>query len=188
MFSNWEFCALLLKVLILNNLALVYYWQGRYEEAEPLYKQSLSLSQEVLGEHHPHVAQGINNLAALYSSQGRYEEAEPLYKQALSLSQEILGERHPHVATSIHNLAGLYSSQGRYEEAEPLYVRALQIAEAVLDRDHPNTAIYRKSLEILRQKQQTISLTLWQWIVAILMMPFYLLSTLILWLTRLFGQ
>ena len=131
--------------------------------------------QELLGDRHPNVATSLNNLAGLYQSQGKYEEAEPLLKQALSLSQELLGDRHPDVASSLNNLAMLYHSQGRSETAESLYVRALQIAEAVLGRDHLNTVTYRKNLEIIRQKQQTTSFTWWQWIVAILLIPSYLL-------------
>ena len=68
----------------------LYRSQGRYKEAEPLYKQALLLYQELLEECHPAVATSLNNLALLYSSQGRYEEAEPLYKQVLALRQELL--------------------------------------------------------------------------------------------------
>ena len=140
-------------VLILNDLAFLYSSQGRYEEAEPLYKQALSLYQQVFsGKHHPIIATIINNLAALYELQGRYEEAEPLCRQALLLCQELLGERHPDVANSINNLAGLYDSQGRYEEAEPLYVKALEILEISLGKEHPNTKICRNSLQSLRDQ------------------------------------
>jgi tetratricopeptide (TPR) repeat protein len=146
------------------------------------------LRQELFGERHPSVATSINNLALLYYSQGRYEKAEPLYKQSLSLKQELFGERHPSVATSINNLAALYESQGRYEEAEPLCVRALQIAEVVLGLDHPNTVMYRKNLEIMRQKKKNTSRTWLQWIAVILLIPFYLLFTLIRWLICLFAK
>jgi tetratricopeptide (TPR) repeat protein len=130
-----------------NNLAMLYYSQGRYGEAEPLYKTALSLRQRLLGEEHPSVATSYNNLALLYSSQGRYAEAEPLYKTALSLRQRLLGEEHPSVATSYNNLALLYSSQGRYAEAEPLYKTALAICERQLGVDHPNTMTVKKNYE-----------------------------------------
>ncbi|MDO0824092.1 tetratricopeptide repeat protein, partial [Desulfosporosinus nitroreducens] len=111
-----------------------------YEEAEPLYKRSLEIREEVLGAKHPSTANSLNNLALLYDKQGRYEEAEPLYKRSLEIREEVLGAKHPDTATSLNNLAGLYDKQGRYEEAEPLYKRSLEIREEVLGAKHPDTA------------------------------------------------
>ncbi|MDB9458546.1 tetratricopeptide repeat protein, partial [Dolichospermum circinale CS-545/17] len=61
--------------LSLNGLALLYYSQGRYKDAEPLYLQSLDIRKRQLGNDHPHVAQSFNNLASLYKSQGQYNDA-----------------------------------------------------------------------------------------------------------------
>jgi tetratricopeptide (TPR) repeat protein len=118
----------------LNNLAYLYYSQGRYDQAEPLFLQALELSKRLLGEDHPQVASNLNNLAGLYDSQGRYDQAEPLYLQALELSKRLLGEDHPHVATSLNNLAVLYKSQGRYDQAEPLYLQALELSKTPAGR------------------------------------------------------
>ena len=88
----------------LNNLAGLYKSQGRYEDAETLFQQALTLRQEILGvgetslkeNRHPDVATSLNNLAFLYYSQGRYEAAEPLYQQALQIWMSTVGENHPH--------------------------------------------------------------------------------------------
>ena len=40
----------------LNNLALLYDSQGRYEEAEPLYLQALKIAEKVLGKNHPNTS------------------------------------------------------------------------------------------------------------------------------------
>ena len=50
----------------LNNLALLFYSQGKYKKAEPLYQQVLALRQKLLGNDHPHIATSFNNLASLY--------------------------------------------------------------------------------------------------------------------------
>ncbi len=60
----------------LNNLALLYKAQGRYAEAEPLYKRSLAIDEKALGPEHPDVATSLNNLAELYRARGKYAEAE----------------------------------------------------------------------------------------------------------------
>ena len=65
--------------------------QGRYAEAEPLYKRSLAIWEEALGPEHPNVATSLNNLAGLYRAQGRYDEAEPLHKRAMTIDEMALG-------------------------------------------------------------------------------------------------
>ena len=65
----------------LNNLAGLYQHQGRYADAEPLYKRSLAIYEKALGPDHPDVARSLNDLALLYAKQGRYADAEPLYKR-----------------------------------------------------------------------------------------------------------
>ena len=137
----------------LNNLAGLYRRQGRYSEAEPLYKQALEMYKRLLGEEHPSVATSLNNLAGLYRRQGRYSEAEPLYKQALEMYKRLLGEEHPSVATSLNNLAGLYRRQGRYSEAEPLYKQALEMYKRLLGEEHPSVATSLNNLAGLYRRQ-----------------------------------
>jgi tetratricopeptide (TPR) repeat protein len=62
----------------LHNLAGLYYDQGRYELAEPLYKQSLAIRKSVLGIQHPDYREGLKALAQLYRQQGRQTEAGAL--------------------------------------------------------------------------------------------------------------
>ena len=49
--------------LALNNLAVLYYIQARYDEAEPLYRRALEGRQAKLGADHPHTLSTLNNLA-----------------------------------------------------------------------------------------------------------------------------
>jgi tetratricopeptide (TPR) repeat protein len=69
----------------LNNLAALYYLQGRYAQAEPLYKRSLAIMEKALGPDHPDVALSLENLAALYRATNRMKEAEVLEKRAAAI-------------------------------------------------------------------------------------------------------
>jgi tetratricopeptide (TPR) repeat protein len=124
----------------LIRLAKLYYDQGRYSDAEPLYVRALAIREQQLGTNHPDTAISLNNLANLYRSIGRYSDAEPLYVRALAISEQQLGANHPSTATNLNNLAGLYKSIGRYSHAEPLDIRALAIREEQLGVNHPETA------------------------------------------------
>ena len=79
----------------LHNLAKLYEVQGRYPEAEPVYRRSLTIFEKVLGPAHPHVGTVLDGLAQLYQVQGRFAEAEPLYKRSLAILEKALGASTP---------------------------------------------------------------------------------------------
>ena len=57
----------------MNNVALLYFYQGRYAEAKPLYLKTLEIQRRVLGKEHPNTLTTMDNLACLYGArpQGR---------------------------------------------------------------------------------------------------------------------
>ena len=62
----------------LNNLALLYKSQGKYEQAEPLYVRALAIREQQLGPNHPNTQQACQNYAALLRAMNRNEEAKQL--------------------------------------------------------------------------------------------------------------
>ncbi|QQE65135.1 hypothetical protein GFS31_18200 [Leptolyngbya sp. BL0902] len=133
----------------INAQGVELYEAGRFDEAEPLFQESLRILGGLLGDSHPDVASSLNNLASTYQAQGRYGEAELLFQEALEISHEHLGNSHPDVAQSLDHLASLYHDQGRYGEAEPLYQEALTIRYEQLGDSHPDVAQSLNGLALL---------------------------------------
>jgi len=52
-------------VTTLNNMALLYMQQGKYEEAEPLYKRALDILQRTFPNGHPNIDTCENNYAIM---------------------------------------------------------------------------------------------------------------------------
>jgi tetratricopeptide (TPR) repeat protein len=129
------------------------YAQGKYAQAEPLYRKELAVREEVLGLKHPDTAQSYNDLAVILDALGRAHEAEPLYRKALPIKEEVLGPKHPDTAESYNNLAMNLQAQGRAQEAEPLLRQALAVYEEVLGPQHPYTANAYSNLAINLQAQ-----------------------------------
>ena len=138
----------------LNNLAALYETQGRYADAEPLYKRSLAIREKALGPDHPDVA------SIAEQSGGRSTAA----KVAMPMPNRCTSDRWRYVKKrlvpiipmsriSLNNLAELYSIQGRYADAEPLYKRSLAIQEKVLGPDHPDVAQIAEQSGVSVQKQ-----------------------------------
>jgi tetratricopeptide (TPR) repeat protein len=58
----------------LNNLALVYFNEGKYAEAAELFQRALAIKEKALGPLHPDMAPSLHNLALVYQAQGKYAE------------------------------------------------------------------------------------------------------------------
>ena len=53
------------------NLGTLYNSQGKYKEANPLYRRALEIREKALGLEHPDTAVSLNNLGTLYANRGR---------------------------------------------------------------------------------------------------------------------
>jgi len=119
----------------LNNLAVLYSSQEKYEEATPLLHRAIEVWENAEGADSPKAAQGYSNLAVLYINQRKYGDAEPLYRRALAVHEKTKGPEDPLVARDLHDLAELLSEEKKYAEADSLYKRSLAIAEKAFGPD-----------------------------------------------------
>jgi tetratricopeptide (TPR) repeat protein len=124
---------------LLRQYAMCLYYDGRYWEAEGLFRQVMERSKTKLGADHPDTLSSMANLASTYRNQGRWEEAEKLEVQVMETSKTRLGADHPSTLSSMANLASTYRNQGRWEEAEKLEVQVMETSKTRLGADHPDT-------------------------------------------------
>jgi len=136
-----------------TSLGLFVQYQGRYAEAQTLYKRALTVRRLLVGENHSDTARSMNNLAESLHYQGLYREAQELFERALAVREGLLGLEHPDTARSVNNLAVVLERQGRYGEAQPLYERALAVREAILGAEHPDTATSVNNLAGVLERQ-----------------------------------
>ena len=122
-----------------NTLADELRIQGKYEEAEPLYREALQVMRETLGNRHPSTLATISNLGALLRDKGDLVAAEPLCCEALELHRETLGNRHRSTLTTISILGALLYIKRDLAAAEPLFREALEVARDTLGNRHPGT-------------------------------------------------
>ena len=138
----------------MNNLARLYISQGRYAEAEPLFRRSLAIRERTRRTNAGDTAAfSLEGLANVCKAQCRYAEAETLLQRALAMREGARGLEHSFVAIPLSNLADVYKEQGRYAEAEPLLQRALAIHEKVHGREHAFVATTLNELANLYKRQ-----------------------------------
>ena len=121
----------------------------QFPQAELLFKQALSIREQIDGSEHPDIALSLTSLAGIYRAVGKYALAEQLFQQALALREQALGVSDRKVAESLNNLAMLYHDQGKYAQAEPLCERALAIFEKTPGPEHLDTAACVNNLGFL---------------------------------------
>jgi non-specific serine/threonine protein kinase/serine/threonine-protein kinase len=122
-----------------SALADLYWYLGRFAEAEPLYLDIIERRRRTLGATHRDTLHADYDLASVYLAEQRWDRGEPLLKRTLELQQQTLGESDPDTLGSMNNLAGLYWNQSRYADAEPLYSRVLAARRQRSGADHPDT-------------------------------------------------
>ena len=113
-------------------LAIIYDYQSDYSHAQPLYEQSLALSEAVFGPESREVTLVLNNLANLYMDKADYVSAARLGERSLAIRQKIYGPEHPLLIVALNNLASVYEWQGNMERAEQLFKQAVALAEKVI--------------------------------------------------------
>ncbi|MEY4654561.1 MAG: hypothetical protein RI884_3142 [Pseudomonadota bacterium] len=130
----------------INNLANLYFKQGRLDEAIALHRQCLALWQEGLGANNPRTASSCNNLGYILLTKGDFAGAEPLLDRAHAVYLQRLGERHPNTLSCANSLAIVYSQTDRKAQAIERFTRVLHARQEVLGVDHPQTQATQKRL------------------------------------------
>ncbi|PVF91977.1 FabD/lysophospholipase-like protein, partial [Serendipita vermifera] len=120
-------------------LSSTFCMQGKWNEAEILQRDVLSMHQRVLGLEHPDTIHASAHLASTYHAQGKWNEAEILERDVLSMRQRILGPEHLDTINASANLASIYRAQGKWDEAETLERDVLSMCQRILGPEHPDT-------------------------------------------------
>lgn len=117
------------------NLAAALSSQERYDEAAPLYEQSIEAVQNK-DDRREMLATLLDNYGGMLARQGKLDDAQAKRIHALKLFEESVGPNHPEVAICLFNMGRTYLQQGKPKEAEPVLRRSLAITEKTFGRDH----------------------------------------------------
>jgi tetratricopeptide (TPR) repeat protein len=110
-----------------NELGTIAQDQGKYTEAERLYR--LSIQQWELVPGHLGIARTMNNLASLLFVVGKTDAADVWLRRAETLQIQAMGTDHPETARLYQNRATLYLRFQQYKKAEVEYRKALEVWE-----------------------------------------------------------
>jgi tetratricopeptide (TPR) repeat protein len=133
-------------VTLQHEIADLLVAQGKYSDAEKLFRSVIEARARALGPEHPDTLDSRHRLIYALSRQSKYAEAEAEARQVLRLREKVLGPDNPDTAVSRYNLAEPLVEQGKYAEAEILYRDVIRLDEKVLSPEHPRTLAARVGL------------------------------------------
>lgn len=114
-----------------TTLANLYYLQGKYDAAEPLFRQAFSIREKISKDdlEFAGVAEVLGNNCA---AQGKGEEADALFNRSLTINQKNpnIGPDHPLTGLTWQNWGRAALWLGRNDDAERMLRQALQIAKS----------------------------------------------------------
>jgi len=122
-----------------RNLAEVYLLQKQYEQAEPLFRQALFLSEKTNDD----LPNYLLSLAECYRLWGKCEMAEPPAKRALMIRERAATpdggqDAQLDLAVCLDGLARIYLTCGKYDEAQALYNWSFETVEKTAGENSPD--------------------------------------------------
>lgn len=134
------------RAVLHSVLGTTYMEMGELELAEPHFRRSLEIRDEIGDLSSEDRATDLNNMGVYLAAVEEYDDAEPYYREALALRKEILEEGDPEVAASLTDLGNLHVSRDEFEEAEALLVEALEMKRKAYPEGDASVAIGLNSL------------------------------------------
>jgi serine/threonine protein kinase len=112
-------------VASIDQLADLYSWLGRHQEAIELRQSALQTRQARFGPDAAETLHGIGKLAMAYEMAGQYDRAIPLLEQLLEKSRITLGSTHIRTLLATHHLAMAYGCENRLVDSLAMHEKAL---------------------------------------------------------------
>jgi tetratricopeptide (TPR) repeat protein len=130
--------------------------QGRYQQAEAMFREVLAGLRTALGSDHRHTLNTHNELAWIAGCQHRWAEAETTYRHVLAERTRALGDTDRDTLITRHELGWVLANQGRTQEAAAILRDVLAARQELLGDDHPRTIMTRHELAWITARQGSI--------------------------------
>lgn len=138
----------------MRNLAILYFMNKKYRNAEILWNEALSMCENTFGLNHVGVASNLFCLARLFSEiKGDYIDAEKYCRRGLKIEEDIYGIEHLNTVQSRSLLANILYELGNYQDSEEMAKRNISIYKTSLSVTY-NEAYETNLLGIVLWKQR----------------------------------
>ena len=118
------------------QIALVYFRESRYPEAEAAARKAIALAAQQVPKNPLGRAAAYRTLGDVLKYEGRYDEGLQLLEKARALTESVLGPEHPEVAAIMRKEVDAYSMKHDGAKALELGRRVLALLQKSLPPEH----------------------------------------------------
>src|SRR5882724_5664276 len=112
----------------LSSLVVTLFKEGKFDEALPLAKQALGITEKLFVEGDPQIDIALNNLGEVYFAKKDYASAKGVYQRLLASKEKKLGDDVT-LSPILDRLAFLFYAERNFHNSEESYKRALFLRE-----------------------------------------------------------
>jgi len=150
------------------GLALVYEFEGKREEATPIWDRYFPILQKLVRPLDPIVLSAMIDLRSelrylgwMYGRQKQNSDVEAAGTAILEIDEKVFGPDGPETGNDARSLGLRYKREGRYGAAYPLLLRSLEITRKADEKDRSVSSAHRDAA------------TAWDVMVALLELPLF---------------
>jgi len=125
----------------LASLALQLHSAGNYDQAEPLFRQSIEIWDTQFSKDHVNKGVVLSRLGTLLRLKGDEVGAENAFQESLRILRMQPGDDGIVVADTLMGLAEVFQNQGKYEDAETTIRQSLAIRQREAPHQHLQIAL-----------------------------------------------
>lgn len=123
----------------MDNIAGIYWLQGRWSEAESLDSYLLETKTKTLSRWHPEVLINITRLSSRLEQQGRYQDVEDMEEKVLEDSSTDLGPNHEATLSRKSDFASILWNHNAWDKGLKLKREVAESRADVLGKNHEDT-------------------------------------------------
>jgi tetratricopeptide (TPR) repeat protein len=138
----------------LNAMAMIHYYQKRYEDAEAMYAKLIAAYQaEEANDNGALLGVALNDVARVQIALNHPEKAEKLAVAAADIMEARFGPGCASVALCLDTIAEAWRASGKHESAEKMATKALEISQAELGPEHAQIGSHLQTLGKIQQSR-----------------------------------
>ena len=145
-----------------NALGVLHFHKhaGDATKAMLLFKQSLAIYRERLGNKSKEVGTVLNNIGRIHYLWSEYDEALKIYGEALAIRMEVLGEDSIDVAATVYNTGQSYHQLGQLDNAMLYYQSFLKTTTSRRGPLSRDAAVVYRGIADIHQERRDMKLAL----------------------------